>query len=171
MKFSEMLYTRSDIQSVKNKVADLTKQLEAVESYVAAKAVFLEKEELIKHVETQATLAHIRHDIDTRDEFYDGEVKFWSAAMPELEEYLQAWNHTMLESPFRSEFEAEYGNMMFLNTEMELKTFSPKIIQELQQENDLKQEYSKLLASAQIPFEEGVDEDERPYAGHCDHGY
>jgi len=37
--------------------------------------------------------------------------------------------------------------------EIALKTFSPAIIPELQQENDLTQEYEKLLASAQIPFE------------------
>ena len=30
----------------------------------------------------------------------------------------------MLESPFRGEFEAEYGSLMFLNTEIALKTFS-----------------------------------------------
>ena len=32
----------------------------------------------------------------------------------------------------------------------------PEIIPELQQENELAQEYEKLLASAQIPFEGGV---------------
>ena len=42
---------------------------------------------------------------------------------------------------------------MFRNAEIELKTFSPEIIPELQQENDLTQAYEKLLASAQIPFE------------------
>ena len=45
---------------------------------------------------------------------------------------------------------------MFVNAEIQLKTFSPEIIPELQQENDLTQEYEKLLASAQIPFEGGV---------------
>ena len=82
-----MRYTRPDVQDVKNKMADLTKRLEAAKDYAAAQAIFLEKEELIKHMETQATLAHIRHDIDTRDTFYDEEVKFFSAAIPELEEY------------------------------------------------------------------------------------
>lgn len=156
MKFSEMLYTRPDVQELRAQLAALTKRLKEAADYAAAKEVFLEKEKLGKSIETQATLAHIRHDIDTRDTFYDEEVKFWSSAMPEMEEDFQAWNLAMLESKFRPEFEAEYGNMMFLNTEMELKTFSPEIIQELQQENDLKQEYNKLLASAQIPFEDGT---------------
>lgn len=156
MKFSEMLYTRPDVQELRKRLAALTARLKEAADYAAAREIFLEKETLVKQIETQATLAHIRHDIDTRDTFYDEEVKFWSGAMPEMEEDLQAWNLTMLDSPFRPDFEAQYGNMMFLNTEMELKTFSPEIIQELQQENDLKQEYNKLLASAQIPFEEGT---------------
>lgn len=156
MKFSEMSYTRPDTENVKKQITDLIERFKNAADYDAAKAVFMEMETLKKHVDTQETLAHIRRDIDTRDAFYDKEMKFFSAALPELEEYFQTWNLTMLESPFRSDFENEYGKLMFLNTEIELKTFSPDIIQEMQKENDLKKEYSKLLASAQIPFEDGV---------------
>ena len=42
---------------------------------------------------------------------------------------------------------------MFVNAEMDLKTFSPEIIPDLQKENELVTAYEKLLASAQIPFE------------------
>lgn len=156
MKFSEMSYARPDAGEIKKQIADLIERLKNAADYETAKTVFLEKETLAKHVETQATLAHIRHDIDTRDTYYDEEKKFWSAVMPELEEYFQTWNQVMLNSPFRPEFEAQYGTLMFLNTEIELKTFSPDIIPEMQKENDLNQAYSKLLASAQIPFEDGV---------------
>ena len=130
--------------------------MHSADSYDKAKELFLEKERLEKKVMTQATLAQIRHDIDTRDAYYDGETRFWNQATPELEEYLQKWTRAMLESPFRPEFTAEYGELMFINAEIALKTFSPEIIPELQQENDLVMEYEKLLASAQIPFEGGV---------------
>jgi M3 family oligoendopeptidase len=156
MKFSEMSYTRPDLDALKQQLADLTAQLQGAESYETAKAVFLEKETASKHTETSSTLAYIRHDIDTRDEYYDGEKDFWNAAQPELEEYEQAWTKAMLESPFRAQFAAEYGDLMFRNAEIQLKTFSPEIIPELQKENDLAQAYEKLLASAQIPFEGGV---------------
>ena len=59
----------------------------------------------------------------------------------------------MLESKFRPEFTAEYGDLMFVNAEIARKCFTPEIIPEMQQENDLVQAYEKLLASAQIPFE------------------
>jgi M3 family oligoendopeptidase len=102
-----------------------------------------------------AELATIRHSIDTRDEFYEAENKYYNKLGPELQEYAQQCNLAMLESPFRADFEKEYGNLMFLKTEYVLKSFSPEIIPELQQENDLTMEYEKLLASAQIDFEGG----------------
>ncbi len=47
--------------------------------------------------------------------------------------------------------------MMFLNTEMELKTFSPEDhFRNWQQENDLKQEYTKLLASGRFLLRMGT---------------
>lgn len=156
MKFSEMQYQRLDAGQLKQQLADLTGRLKAAESYQQAKQVFLEKEALQKHVHTQQTLAHIRHTIDTRDPFYDEEMRYWNTIGPELQEYMQGWTLAMLESPFRPDFAAEYGGLMFVNAEIELKTFSPAIIPELQQENELNQEYEKLLASAQIPFEGGV---------------
>ena len=153
LKFSQMEYKRPDLAALKEQIQALTVQLQAAESYEAAKAVFLKKEELEKHISTQSTLAEIRHTIDTRDEFYDGEVRFWNGAQPQLEEDLQQWTMAMLNSPFRKDFTAEYGDLMFVNAEIALKTFSPEIMGDIQQENDLTQEYEKLLASAQIPFE------------------
>ena len=153
MKFSEMQYERPDFEKLKASAAALTERLKNAASYEEAKAAFLEKEVFGKHLNTAVTLVSIRHSIDTRDEFYDGEMKFWNAAGPELQEYEQIWTTAMLESPFRKEFEAEYGDLMFVNAEMQLKTFAPEIIPDLQKENDLTQEYEKLLASAQIPFE------------------
>ncbi len=153
MKFNEMVYERPDLEVLKKQITDLTKRLEDAADYSEAKGAFLEKETLEKHIQTLSTLAEVRHTIDTRDSFYDGEQTFWNDAAPQLQEYMQKWTAAMLNSRFRGDFEAEYGNLMFVNAEMELKTFSPEIIPELQKENELKTAYEKLLASAQIPFE------------------
>ena len=156
MKFSEMKYERPDLAAVKDELHALTEQLKAARDYAEAREAFLAHEAAYIHMETQATLASVRHTIDTRDEFYDAEETFWNAATPELDAYEDAWKGTMLESPFRKEFAAEYGDLMFVNAEIARKAFSPEIIPESQQENDLSQAYSKLIASAQIPFEGGV---------------
>ncbi len=153
MKFSEMPYERPDLDKVKRELGDLTGRLKAAKSYEEARVVFLEKEAAERHVDTLVTLASIRNSIDTRDEFYDGEMNFWNAAGPELEEYTKAWTAAMLASPFRKDFAAEYGDLMFVNAEIELKTFAPEIVPQLQRENDLTQEHQKLIASAKVPFE------------------
>ena len=156
LKFRDMPYERPDADQVKAQLAELTARLAAAASYDEAKAVFLEKETLEKHIDTLANLAYIRHSIDTRDTFYDAEQEYWDNVLPELQESLQAWTLAMLQSPYRPDFEAEYGDLMFVNAEIEARSFSPQIVAELQQEGKLKTEYGKLIASAQIPFRGGT---------------
>ena len=156
MKFTEMPYTRPDMETAKAEVAALTARLTEAPDYATAKAVFLEYQTAQKHLMTLCTLAEIRNSIDTRDEFYDTEVKYINAAMPEVQQYAQGFTAALLDSPFRADFEAEYGDLMFINAEIALKSFSPEIIPEMQAEADLTMAYQKLIASAQIPFEGGT---------------
>ncbi len=152
MKFSQMKYKRPDAEKIKATLISMTERLKNAENYGEAKKVFLENEKFTKHILTMQTLSSIRNSIDTRDAFYDKEEKFWNNMLPLVQEVAQQWTKTLLASPFRADFEKEYGEIMFSNAEMELKTFSPSIIPELQKENDLIQEYETLLASAQIKF-------------------
>jgi len=152
MKFSEMPYTRPDIEELKKELSELTQKLSAASTYEEAREVFIKKDQMERHILTADVLASIRHSIDTRDEFYKEEFKFWNQAMPQLQEYMQMWTMALLENRFRPEFEKEFGSIMFINAELEIKAFSPEIIPEMQEENDLVQEYDNLIASAQIPF-------------------
>jgi len=92
MKFSQMKYERPDAEQLKAELNGLTEKLKAAKSYTEAKELFLAEEKLNKHISTLANLAHIRHTIDTRDAFYDGEMKFWNKVDPELEECQQGWS-------------------------------------------------------------------------------
>ena len=156
MKFSEMPYQRPDLDEIKAQFAAVTQRFAAAPDYAAAKAAFLEEQTLNKHVDTLANLASIRNTIDTRDEFYDGEMNFWNAATPRIQECQNAWSAALLASPYRKQLGEEYGELMFLNAEIAQKAFSPEILDEMAQENDLSTQYGKLIASAQIPFEGGV---------------
>ena len=151
-----MKYNRPDIESVKAEYKKLTERFSGAKDYNEARNVFIEVDRLNRHVMTQSTLASVRHSIDTRDEFYDKEVQFWNEKEPEIQEYYQAFTQAILDSAFRKELSDEFGEIIFINAEIALKTFSPEIIPELQRENELVQQYHKLLASAKIPFEGGV---------------
>lgn len=156
MKFSEMPYKRPDPEEIIKSIRNKTERLKDAKSYEEARAVFLEYEEQDKILDTAISLAYIRQSIDTRDAFYNGEKEFWDEVCPELEEYEQEWLDAMLASPFRKDFEAEYEDLLFVNAEIAKKTFSPEIIEDMQKENELVSEYDDLIASARIPFEDGV---------------
>ena len=112
MNFSEMIYNRPDPAELKKEIYALTQNLKTASSYAEAKTVFVQKDRWERHVCTLCTLVEIRHSINTADEFYDKEKKFFNSLMPELEEYLQAWTEALLESPFADQFSKEFGELM-----------------------------------------------------------
>ena len=156
LKFSEILYARPDLDDVKKRMEEITESFVRAESYQEAAGFFVEMDRLKRHVESVGTVATIRHSIDTRDSFYDDEVRFWNHAGPELMAYQERWNKALCASPYRSGLEKEFGEIVFKNIELKLKCFAPEIIPLLQEENDLTTEYEKLLASARIPFRGGT---------------
>ena len=156
MKFSDMTYTRPDLEAAKAAISAHTDALKGAESYEEARAAFLKLQELHSHLYTADTLAYVRHTIDTRDAYYDEEARFLAEHLPLLREAQQEFQKALLSSPFRPDFEAEYGGLFLRNMELELKTFIPAIVPLMQRENALTLDYGKLIASAQIPFEGGV---------------
>ena len=152
MTFSQIPYQRADLAQWKTMVEDLTRRFLAAKTFEEADAVFYEAEVADVEYATMTALAHIRRDIDTRDAFYDAETTFYDAEMPKLQPAFKAWTQATLDSPFRQQLEEKYGNVPFLNADIATKTFSPAIVENLQKENALTTRYSKLIASAQIPF-------------------
>ena len=152
MTFSQIPYQRADLAQWKTVVEDLTQRFLAAKTFEEADAVFYEAEVADVEYVTMTVLAQIRRDIDTRDAFYDAETAFYDAEMPKLQPVFKAWTQATLDSPFRQQLEEKYGNVPFLNADIATKTFSPAIVEDLQKENALTTRYSKLIASAQIPF-------------------
>ena len=153
MKFPEMPYSRPNVDEVKAKLGELLEKFNNAKSVDEAVEVYRQFEEAYAKVYTNFSLAFIRNSLDTRDEFYDAEKNYSNEVAPLLQEDVQKFSLALVNSKFRSELEAKWGKLMFVNTELALKTFSPEIIEELQEENKLGSEYDKLLASAQIEFD------------------
>ena len=153
MKFKDMPYERISVESIKEEMKTLIQKLKEAKDFEEADALFLENEKLQGHVFTMSSLAQVRHSINTEDKFYDEEQNYWNNAYPQIQEFNQEWTKALLDSPFKDDFARKYGNILFLNAEIDLKTFSPEIIPMMQEENELTTAYEKLLASAQIPFE------------------
>ena len=156
MTFSQIPYVRADLEGWKQQMQAITAKFQAAATFEEADAAYLEAATFDAEFSTMITLARIRNNIDTRDEFYDAEVTFYNREMPKLQPLSKAWTEATLASPFRPQLEEKYGKIAFVNAEISAKTFSPELIEDIQKENALKTRYSKLIASAQIPFRGGV---------------
>ena len=153
MKFSEMTYTRPDVEALKERAAQVVKALETAGSARAQADIYLAFEEEFKVVETMGTLAYIRHTINTRDEFYAAEQDRLDEVMPQVEELSQNVSQTLLRSPYRAELETILGKLLFDNMEIAVRCFKPELMPLMAEENRLSSEYQKLYASAMVEFD------------------
>ena len=69
MKFSEMQYARPDLEQTLSALTRLREQIETADSAEAQLDLYASFDTLCRHVSTMATLAEIRHTVDTRDAF------------------------------------------------------------------------------------------------------
>ena len=154
MKFSEIKYERVDLEARREKAEALLQRLRNAADFAQLEQVIREDHELEgQGLLTMRTVAQIRRDIDTRDPFYEEEVQFYNRELPKYQYLGQEWTKALLESPFRRELEEKYGGVPLLNAEISSRTFKPELVEDLQKENALVSEYTKLIASAQIEFD------------------
>ncbi|RKD23612.1 oligoendopeptidase, M3 family [Caminicella sporogenes DSM 14501] len=153
LKFKDYKYERPDMERLEKQFNELLERFDNSDSFEAQDKVMKEINELRNEFETMATLVHIRHTIDTTDKFYEKENEFIDEAMPMYEGFVSKYYKSLVNSKFKSELEKKWGRQLFRLAELKLKTFSPEIIKDLQEENKLSSEYTKLRASAKIMFE------------------
>ena len=150
--FTDLPYTRPDMEVLKTAFKKAEQQFEAAHSAAEQIALIDEVQKLKSHYQTMQTLAEIRHSIDTRDGFYDAENTFFDESNPFYIEMTNSFNKKLLASSFRKELEQELGSHIFAMTELDMKVFSPSIMEDLAEENKLTSSYDKLIASAEIEF-------------------
>ena len=153
MKFSEMPYERPKIEEIRAFSAEILQKIENAGSAAGQAAAYREYDEYGKGLATAFTLAHIRHTIDTRDEFYDAENDYIDEISPEVQELGRRIDLALLASPFRAELEKELGELLFKNLEISVRAMSPDIMELMQEENRLASEYNKLYASAMVEWQ------------------
>lgn len=146
-------YERPDMKAVQ----------EAFEKHIAAFKAADKAEDQIKIVneintlrntiETAFTLVSIRHSINTEDAFYDAENDFVDENQPLYTELVDKYYRALAASPFEKELRQAFGDHLFNIIDVNLKVFSPEIIEDLKLENSLSSKYTKLRASAKIQFD------------------
>ena len=153
MKFNEYKYEHLDLEKIKKEFSELIESFEKAENMERQITAFDKIIKLRNHIETMQTLVSVRHSIDTNDEFYDKENEYMDEISPILFGFTNDFYKALVNSKFKDELVQKYGKFLVDLAENTLKTFSPEIIPDAQEENRLSSKYSKLIASAKIDFD------------------
>lgn len=153
MKFNDYQYKRPDLDQFKSK---LEKDLNVIGQDVLLNEEMRAIQNLFDafdDISSQMTLVSIRNSVDTTDKFYEEEQAFFDENGPLISQLANEFNQKLLKSKNRDALEEKFGTLIFKRAELENKTFKPEIIPDLQKENKLSTEYSKLIASAKLEFD------------------
>ena len=151
--FAEFPYARPDMPEMVEEFNGLLKRFGTATRLAEADEAVTAVNGLREKFESMREIASVRHTMDTTDEKYKAERDFFDEAQPQYEGLINAYYKALVASPFRKDLEARWGRQLFQLAEIALKTFSPEITGDLQQENKLVSEYVQLIASAKIMFE------------------
>ncbi len=153
LQFTDYPYVRPDLDQISEAFkATLEKFRRAPDSASSMKAL----EELYgvrNNFESMREIASIRYTIDTRDPYYEAEQGYFDREQPRFAGLINEYYEALLVSPHRAELESKYGSQLINLARLVIKTYSPGIIPDLQQENELTTAYRKIKASASILFD------------------
>ena len=151
--FDDFPYLRPDM-------AELSQAFEKhLSQFENSSEVAQQEEELTKLVSLREefgsmfNLCYVRHTANTADPFYEAENQYFDEQSPSFEALNNRFYHALLNTPNRDAFAQKFGRQLFTLAEVSLKTFQPSILQDLQQENALSTEYTKIKAQAKVDFE------------------
>jgi len=152
-KFTELEYRRPDLESVKEEFIKLLNKFDSAKNFTTQEDAIKEINALRADFSTAASIASVRNTIDTSNQYYEIEQTFFDQNGPVFQDLNIKFYVSLSKSQYQDELRKKFGNQLFDLAEASVRSFDPKIIEDLQEENKLSTEYSKLVASAQIEFD------------------
>ena len=152
MKVSELPYRRVTLEEVRNVMEDVLtriKNASSAEDILAAREDYLK---LSLEFHTNTALAYMRYSINTVDEYYVAENSYYDEIGPAAQDYNVQYASLLLDSPFRTELEERLSPVLFRSMEVERKSMSSAIVEDMIEENKLVREYSDLMSGMEFTF-------------------
>lgn len=152
MTFDQFTYTRPDMAALSAHFAKYLAQFQNASTPSAQSRSLNRINALRESFSTMYNLCIIRHTSNTADQYYAQENEYFDQTLPDYEALNNQLFQALLSSPFRNVLEEKFGKQLFSLAELALKTFKPSILENLQEENRLSSEYTKIKAQAKIEY-------------------
>lgn len=170
MKFNDMEYKRPDFEQYIQQMDVLIKAIAQAGSPDELEEAYKGIEVIAKDIISQQSLCTIRHTVNTNDEFYDAEKKYFDNNMPLFQGMMLQMAGAILQNPHCRAFGEKQGMHLIAKLELMVKGPDMRVVPLMQEENALATQYDKIYAAAKIPFrgEELTVAQLTPYKTHTD---
>ena len=151
-KLSEIKFVKPNLKKIEAKMVEITNEFENAKTFEEQNAAFKKMNKYSDHLQTNFVIASIRYSCDTENEENVKNQEYLDEILPHITNYYNKFNKALVNAKFKKELEEKWGTYLFKKAQVALETFDESIIPELQEENKLTSEYTKIIASAQIEF-------------------
>ncbi len=152
IKFEDYPLRVPNQKRVEAKFESLINELEECGSANTAKVAVKHWNKYSEDLGTDMSVIGVRYSLDTRSKVYKNAQDKIDEMTPIFSDYSTKFEKILLKAKYRKDLEQVYGKYLFKMYENNQKTFDPKIIPELIEENKLTSKYDEIMGGAQIEF-------------------
>ena len=184
MKFSEMTYTRPDIDALLARCKELTAKAAAADSGEALVEVYYEQSRAFADYNTAANLANIHYTCDTRDAYWKAEQDFFDANGPAVSNASVEISRAFLANPHVDALTEAFGSTCVAGMKNAVLGMDERTVALQQEYNALVSTYQQIYGGALVeldgkqltipqlgPYKESTDAATRRAAYEAEAGY
>ena len=184
MKFSEMTYTRPDIDALLARCKELTAKAAAADSGEALVEVYYEQSRAFADYNTAANLANIHYTCDTRDAYWKAEQDFFDANGPAVSNASVEISRAFLANPHVDALTVAFGSTCVAGMKNAVLGMDERTVALQQEYNALVSTYQQIYGGALVeldgkqltipqlgPYKESTDAAVRRAAYEAEAGY
>ena len=153
MKFSEMTYTRPDLQKVLAECADCAEKIRRADTPEKLVELYREENKIMDHYRTAAILAEIHYTQDTRDPFWSAEQDWFDSNGPAVANADVLIAKAILENPHADVLEKTFGSRVLPTLKNKVLSMDERVLELQKEENALSSAYQKLYGAALVELD------------------
>jgi len=152
MKFEDINYKRPDIDGFAKKVSKLLEEFKFSESFDKQKGIIDNINSLRNNVLTMAMVGESRNLININNEEYNEESKYINKKWSVYELTVSNFYKELINSKFYQDIIDTYGGQLMNIAKSSINIVTEDVLEDLELENKLQKEYTKVIASAKIQY-------------------
>ena len=151
-KFSEIKYKKINVEKVSQELNALIDEFKDAPSFEAQNKALEKINKFSDNLNTNMQVGEIRYTLDTTSKLNQKNKQEIDEVGPIISGLFNRFNIELVNAKFRPQLEEKRGKHLFNMTQNALECFDEKIIPELQEDNALSSEYTRVIAEAKIEF-------------------